>query len=779
MHLQDDYTGDNMIEKTGKGSEISTRKRDRKPEDAAAPGQIRTRADLDALEVRLDIWRILLVDLVYLLSSYFVDVQYWEGAKSEKDTFDQLSRILAKLSRMSDHDGTVLIRFRGFPGGAKASEKSDYTVLFGNISVDRAITNAVTYRQGIHMLHLSGRIDRSFGIFSQHGINTLYLKLPEATAPDLERLRICLHIISHYKQALKTNQPIVLKKEGREINLPLVYDDQNQPDLNLILLAGLNGLTPRASERLVKNVAAWMQQPDQMETGEQYVGVYNTIFRIKNLREKLIKPPIEINNVKWLKLDGSQKLVVEDADEFSDENLVPQAIRDAFGEISDHSEQYPESIAAFNFENIDPKQVSRRLQQAFDLIDVIETRSEGWEILEEVIQSIQGRFELAGEGVFDNMIVDGDVLKVLTEGKEIVIEGLSPGLAEKIGFYKERAAFKTQMRKLAGYGIDFDTRDYRKIADEIGLPASDIQHFVTILKACFDDQGHFLKSVFDSSISEFARFPDKTFTFLWQYLKQPLERKDRVAFLNSMQMLIGRCKSAKSAIRILMADLCHDPGRVSLADRNAPMLACMLLRKFNKEMNLDIEVTPEEVLWVREGLDLEVARAAAGIIESNPRIFLEKIQTVQHKVAEALAPGASETTESLPLRYLLSLEREIHLLLALVGGETALAVIRNAARRYGNPFAEIYRSEASRQNLWVLLQQLKVAIRCLGRIGEKTDLAILADIKKRKNGFLRLEEGAQYEKLILRIMDWADAARQNIFPNEALGLSKLTEKTVL
>ena len=31
----------------------------------------------------------MLVDMVYLLSSYFMGAQYWEGVKSEKEIFDQ------------------------------------------------------------------------------------------------------------------------------------------------------------------------------------------------------------------------------------------------------------------------------------------------------------------------------------------------------------------------------------------------------------------------------------------------------------------------------------------------------------------------------------------------------------------------------------------------------------------------------------------------------------------------------------------------------------------
>ena len=41
-----------------------------------------------------DHWRMLLVDLVYLLNGTFRDVHYWEGVKSDKDTIKYIVKIL-------------------------------------------------------------------------------------------------------------------------------------------------------------------------------------------------------------------------------------------------------------------------------------------------------------------------------------------------------------------------------------------------------------------------------------------------------------------------------------------------------------------------------------------------------------------------------------------------------------------------------------------------------------------------------------------------------------
>jgi hypothetical protein len=48
----------------------------------------------------LDCWRILVVELAYLLNASFRDAHYWEGVEAEKDTFSQFVRILRELSQM-------------------------------------------------------------------------------------------------------------------------------------------------------------------------------------------------------------------------------------------------------------------------------------------------------------------------------------------------------------------------------------------------------------------------------------------------------------------------------------------------------------------------------------------------------------------------------------------------------------------------------------------------------------------------------------------------------
>ena len=58
---------------------------------------------------QLDHWRMLLVDLVYLLNGAFRDAHYWEGVKTDKDTIGEFVKILHELQQIPQNDGVVRI----------------------------------------------------------------------------------------------------------------------------------------------------------------------------------------------------------------------------------------------------------------------------------------------------------------------------------------------------------------------------------------------------------------------------------------------------------------------------------------------------------------------------------------------------------------------------------------------------------------------------------------------------------------------------------------------
>ena len=136
-----------------------------------------------------------------------------------------------------------------------------------------------------------------------------------------------------------------------------------------------------------------------------------------------------------------------------------------------------------------------------------------------------------------------------------------------------------------------------------------------------------------------------------------MDHGDRMAFLNSMQLLIAMLKQPKNVLKTLLNDFNDDPDVISASDRDALMLSNLLVRKYNKELHTDIEATPEEVLLVKNGLDTEVTKYAQWRIESVWEPFQRKIQSIDRRIAAAMDADNLES-DGLSAQFLLSLDRE-------------------------------------------------------------------------------------------------------------------------
>ena len=144
-------------------------------------------------------------------------------------------------------------------------------------------------------------------------------------------------------------------------------------------------------------------------------------------------------------------------------------------------------------------------------------------------------------------------------------------------------------------------------------------------------------------------------------------RGDRLPFLNSLQTLIKEMNNPIQAIKVLLTDFVLDPAGVKYPDRNAIMLVNQFLRTYNKEISMDIEITPEEVLLVNEGLNTNAVNYARCKVDGDQKAFDKKFKTIRKSLLESLNTNSSDSNP-LPIRFLLALEREIHIFLSLVGG---------------------------------------------------------------------------------------------------------------
>ncbi len=726
-----------------------------------------------------DHWRILLVDLIYLLNASFRDAHYWEGVKAEKDTLKQFIKILHELNQMPGHDGTVSIHFRG-SAGTKASEKADYVVSFGDLNVDAAAISAVVKRMGIRVKHLEGRLIKAFEVFSAQGIKTVKLKIPDASDEALERMRIALRIMACYKQAVENESAIEYVKDGNTRSIQPVLNENRLPDLNLTLLAALNGLNTENMRELVQKVDLLMKRP-QTRSAVRYANVYQTVFSIKSLRSRLVRPPLEINSDQASATEKDQPAAAVDgggtgggggpaapgvADPAVLKANVAKFVKQAYGDSPETAARVMKSIFGDDYKQLDMEGLEGRLHLITDLLATMEKSPEGQEIMQGVLERIQdGMDHLPGQ-ILDDLVIDDEGIKIWDGDQEKVIAESNENLLQVIDTSKQRSAARKKMRKVFYPDAQFSDQDYQELAATFGLPPAEAEQIVKLFQSCFDRQENFQRALFEKKVGDFAAYPKRIFELLWEFLRETPRRSNRLPLLNSLQLLVKELQQPKQAIKILLADFIVDPASVSYPDRNALMLTIQFLRTYNKEINMDIEITPEEVLLVKEGLDPAVAKYVAWKIDGDQKPFVEKIITIRKKLLEAFEREDPDAA-GMPVRFLLALEREVHILLALVGGKTAEAVIRGALSVYGNPASRIYLLNENPKNTASLLQHLAVLIRSLGRVGQQEDIALLDEIRNRQQSFLDLADDPRHGAQVRRTLGWIDLAASEIRNRQA------------
>ena len=798
-------------------------------------------------EKKQDEWRVLLVDLVYLLNASFRDAHYWEGVKTEKDTFKNLVSILQDLEQMPKHDGQVRILYRGSQGG-KVAPEADYVIRFGDLNVDVTATAAVIKRMGIRLKHIEGRLIKSFELLAAQGFATILIKIPGASDVEQERMRICLDIISRYKKAVLDDVPIEYATSAGKRSILPILNEYQQPDPNLTMLAALNDLGPDKMKVMVQKVASLMNRPEFAQSGIRSASVYRTIVNVKSLRQKMIRPPIEVNSKTVTQPDaapggavgtGSGQIArgVQSAaggatgvGQGGSGGLVPgvglaggdgQAAgvpgdasgqgagivlaggsgqgtggvldgQDGSGGDGDFgaiSSVEPDptvlraSIAKFveatysdspetgtrvintifsnDYSHLELESLEERLRLLTGLLSSLQNSDSTAEFAQQVIDKIQAGVDQVPAEVLDDLVVQDDVIKIWDGEAEKIVGAADENLLTIIESSKERSSARKKSRVVIRPDAEFTALEIQQLAEIFDIPQQEAEEICRIFKSCFDSQGNFQKILFEKNVPEFARYPKRVFEILWEFLKETPRRRNRLPLLNSLQLLVKEINQPKQAIKTLISDFIIHPAQVAYSDRNAMMLANQFLRTYNKEFMMDFEITPEEVLRVQEGLDKSAARYAAWKVDGEQKRLVEKVITIRKKLFESFELEASDESV-FPVRYLLALEREMHIFLALVGGDTAAAVIRGALTVYGNPAGEVYRLGADRQYTSSLLQHLAVLIRGLARVGQPEDLAMLDEISERQNSFADLSEEPRHAAQVRRMLGLIEEAKDEI-----------------
>jgi hypothetical protein len=747
--------------------------------------------DLSVESDDLDKWHILLVELAYVLNASFRDVHYWEGVKKKQDTSLQLVKTLHELGRMRDHDKTVHINYRGSQLTDLPS-KLDYIIQFGNLVVDYNVVAELIKRQGIRFKHFEGRIKKSFEAFAEQAISSVSLKIPGRSQRSLKLMQISLRIFSSFNQAAETMSALTFEKGGKQYSLMPVVDEYGQPDPNLTLLAALNNLDDAAMLVLVGKVAPIAGENHDEYAERRYSAVYPTLFKVKNLREKLIRPPLEVNSNNSLAGFMSRgetapdDIVMEtfdsstaersllDIDPATLKNDVGQFAKASFKGSMQHAKLAMNSVFAQDYHQINLKILGQRFRILSRLLRTMDKNPKGQKIMDSMLETLQTGIDQVPDELLDDLVVKDNFVKFWFEEKEIVVGEADNNLLDVLEVSKKRFIDRKRSRLTINPYKKFEDEDYQAIAERFGVTLADAAEIVSLFEKCFDKQRNFQRAAFAKLVPDFMRYEKLIYKILWEFLKETPERKDRLPFLNSLQLLVKETRQRLKALKILLTDFMMNTSAIGFPDRNAIMLANQFLRTYNKEINMDIEITPEEVLLVKIGLDQKAAGYAAWRVDGQQQKFLEKIVLIRRRLVEALASSAIDAG-LLPLRFLLALEREVHIFLALAGGETAAVVLRSALKVYGNPSAQVYHMQESAGQMTSLIQHLAALIRGFGRVGTAQDLALLDEIKAYREGFLDLGNDPRHEILVKRILGWIDTAKNEISTRSAQAAT--TEKS--
>ena len=603
----------------------------------------------------MDLWRIVLVDFVYVLAQFLSKIKL-HGVKSVRaEDVAPIIDMLTKIHEMSEHNGKVLIRYRGMrmPDEKIDFERVDYVVACESFSVDIPIIKALANRKGIAMSHLPGKLGAAFDRFPSLNINSICFAPGKWQQRDQDLMWTTLQAAGRFFGAYKTKIPLAGETEDTSF---LVYNDRGEPDPNLTLLASANRLKAGNIQALVRKLRGLMKQPEATDALGQYVSAYDALFAFKNVQEKLQKPPVEVNNLRRL-------IVGSDDEAFTPEKSeVVRMIAQRFGGSPQKLAQVIDSVYGNDFSAMTAGNLNERLMRVSHLLDSPDKNLLSQRAEKEVLNSVEKRLGQVRDDVFEKLAMNQ--LETLNQLETGVEEGqgsalgqtLSQKLQSMVAYFKRRVLTKKKIKEMAHTPIDFDAEDYEAIARDFDISVEEAKAFLELLKGCFDNAGNFLRTALEKNIPQMAKYGVKIFGFLWHYLRKTLSRKDRVAFLNSLQSLISKMQQSPAALTLLLEDFCRTPYEVLFWDRNSLILANVLLRKYNKELHNDIEITPEEVLLVREGLSPEAVKAAGDVIDIQTDAFFQKIRTIHGKLLKGFQKG--EEDEAMPLRFLLSLERE-------------------------------------------------------------------------------------------------------------------------
>ncbi len=733
-------------------------------------------------------WEVLLGEFVHLLSLFITKSQSSNDSRTAEVVFDQLVRHLEILEKMPNNDGNIFIR-RTHCKIQTPPLDNNYFAMCGALLV-KANQEAASQR-----LHTGAPPDPSegesalyqaFKCFSDQGIHSIRIQLPQGDKSKIDKLRLALNIVAHFKPASEGGSSIRIRYYGRALTFSVIHNNDGQPDVNLTLTAALNGLSPVNARELVKQANAFHTLNATDADGEgspECISSYNQIFSVRSLRSQIIKPPVEVNNIPWLEVANDATNEETCRASFSGEDssggaeaaqnssqtvmnatpITPYLKQeDSLEEIQQLLSQYidlegdqlrsaAEALMADDYENLEPVAIGERIVALTRLMYDLEKQCHDPSTIARVIEFYRHRLKKTPESVLSNIMTQRQGLKIVSKGRIVIVGLVHPKLFDLITLVSENVAARRRMSIIKEIAFNFDPCHMSALADGFGISEKDAHHILEILKDCFSIRGSFIRPTFEGRLGLIAEFENAIFEILWCFLKETPRRQDRLDFLNALQLLMAKLKNPKRGIQFLLADICHIPTMVGFTDRNAFSLANILLHRENRELYVDINRTPEDVLATGRRIHKEARQYSLWRLDADRIRMLTKLRTLHHTIEETLRipPGKSGPFE---ISFLLALEREALIFLGVVGGLTARIFLREMLAQYGTTDSELYGHASAKINLSEMMAQLQIVVRALGRAGNIEDIEMLRELGENGKSLYKLDTHPAHKLKVGQLM---------------------------
>jgi hypothetical protein len=742
-------------------------------------------------------WRIVLAEFLHLLGLFLRHARQAKSARATAVLFEQMMRHLMILERMPGHDGYLVVHNKD-NGGSGPVDETGYRILFGPLAIQSNRNPLASEGSMVskRMVLLKSGLEQTFEYLSEQRIDALYFELPGGSAKRTDQLRLSLNIVARYPAAVANATSITFRYYGRALTIPLIRDSRGNPDPNLTLVAGLNSLTTVNARALIKQAEAYDQMKTALNANSEGTTAlndsYNQIFQVRSLRAQIIRPPVEVNNlpameamqrIKRKTLNEQAAIDDQTTGNAADDSIaagsldapmrpitvpdnvlkkITQLERSFFSDWIDVDDpQYETALKAVlsdSYEQLDTTDIGRRLAAVSGLIYAVEKRCQDPAVIDRLLFVLQDRLILASERVLANIHVQNQGLKLFSNGRAVIAGLMHQRLIDLVSLVKDKVVTRQKYEIIRGVGFDFNPSGFHTIARGFGLQPNNVHLLMELLKHCFDADGGFHREAFESNVERMAPHADTLFEMLWCFLKLTPRRRDRLAFVNAIPVLMTHLKDPDHALRFILDDLCQDIFQIDFTDRNALVLANILLRTENKELYLDLLRTPEHVLDQAIDKNSAAKRYVVWRLNTDNIRIVTKFKTIHMALANALHSTRDEQAEPQETQYLFALEREVLIFMSLAGSMAARGYLHHALLQYGDSSAEIYQNNYIGHYLSQLINHLRIVIRGLGCLGELDDMAVLMVLKSHVEPLSALATHPAQALAVKRAFKWVDAS---------------------